>query len=501
MKKITLILFLLFGAFSTYSQNITNTLGTGGQFIVKDGLANYLTLNQSTGQVNILKTLRLENTTSPSVGVIFKGTDRFIHNYGTNNTFIGINSGNFTMTGSYNTALGFQSLSSNTVGTSSTAIGDNALYSNTTGFSNTATGSLALYSNTTGNYNTANGKDALYSNITGNENTANGLQALFFNTTGNYNTANGMNALYSNTTGNENTANGGYALVYNTIGSFNTANGYGALLSNTTGSSNTANGYQSLYSNTIGNYNTTNGYGALYSNTTGFGNTANGHLSLYSNTTGYHNTVLGFATGNTITTGNNLTCIGNNAQPTTPDAINQITLGNSSVTSLRCNVTTITSLSDVRDKKNIRDLNLGINFIMKLKPRIYNWDKREWYDDNKSDGSKMNEEPTAGFIAQELDEAQTTGNAEWLNLVLKDNPEKWEATPGNLFPVMVKAIQELIIKNEQLEFEKDEEIAELKTRLAKFEEMQTVLVKKMEQIESNKQFFKVQIVKAENNNQ
>ena len=44
----------------------------------------------------------------------------------------------------------------------------------------------------------------------------------------------------------------------------------------------------------------------------------------------------------------------------------------------------------------------------------------------------MKEEPTAGFIAQELDEAQTTGNAEWLNLVLKDNPEKWEATPGNL---------------------------------------------------------------------
>jgi hypothetical protein len=113
----------------------------------------------------------------------------------------------------------------------------------------------------------------------------------------------------------------------------------------------------------------------------------------------------------------------------------------------------------------------------------------------------MKEEPTAGFIAQELDEVQTTENAEWLNLVLKDNPEKWEATPGNLFPVLVKAVQEL-------KAEKDGEIANLKTenadlkeRLAKFEEMQTVLVKKIEQIESSEQVLKVQIVNSEDNNQ
>ena len=66
----------------------------------------------------------------------------------------------------------------------------------------------------------------------------------------------------------------------------------------------------------------------------------------------------------------------------------------------------------------------------------------------------MKEEPTAGFIAQELDEAQTTGNAEWLNLVLKDNPEKWEATPGNLLPIMVKAIQDL--KSRRYEIAKSE---------------------------------------------
>ena len=110
---------------------------------------------------------------------------------------------------------------------------------------------------------------------------------------------------------------------------------------------------------------------------------------------------------------------------------------------------TITSLSDARDKKNIKDLTLGLDFIIKLKPRQFNWDRREFYENGITDGSRMQETPTAGFIAQEFDEIQRSENAEWLNLVLKDNPDKWEATYGNLLPVMVKAIQELSIKNEK----------------------------------------------------
>ena len=62
----------------------------------------------------------------------------------------------------------------------------------------------------------------------------------------------------------------------------------------------------------------------------------------------------------------------------------------------------------------------------------------------------MQQTPTAGFIAQELDEVQCGEKVEWLNLVLKDNPDKWEATYGNLLPVMVKAIQELKKENDEL---------------------------------------------------
>jgi hypothetical protein len=49
----------------------------------------------------------------------------------------------------------------------------------------------------------------------------------------------------------------------------------------------------------------------------------------------------------------------------------------------------------------------------------------------------------AGFIAQDFQAAQEAANADYLGLVLDDNPEKLEATPGKLIPVLVKAIQEL----------------------------------------------------------
>jgi hypothetical protein len=165
---------------------------------------------------------------------------------------------------------------------------------------------------------------------------------------------------------------------------------------------------------------------------------------------------VGHQAATNLVSGNNNTLLGYDAEPTSISVNNQITLGNNQITSLRCNVVNITSLSDARDKKNIKELSLGLDFIAKLKPRQFNWDKREWYESNVSDGSKMLDAPTAGFIAQELDSLQNTENAEWLNLVLKDNPDKWEATTGNLLPIMVKAIQELKAENDMLKYKNNE---------------------------------------------
>jgi hypothetical protein len=211
---------------------------------------------------------------------------------------------------------------------------------------------------------------------------------------------------------------------------------------NTSGSNNTALGYQTLKTNTTGGSNIAVGQSALSLNSTGSNSTAVGFEAL-KNATGSNNTTLGYSAGSTITSGSNNLVLGYNAQSSTATVSNEITLGNSSHTVLRAQVTSITALSDARDKKNINDLELGLDFVNALKPRVFNWDKREWYADNKSDGSKTSKGLTAGFIAQELDSAQNKYNADWLNLVYKTSPDKWEATYGNLLPVVVKSIQEL----------------------------------------------------------
>ena len=59
----------------------------------------------------------------------------------------------------------------------------------------------------------------------------------------------------------------------------------------------------------------------------------------------------------------------------------------------------------------------------------------------------------AGFIAQELQEAQT--GSEYLDLVMNENPDKLEAKQGKLIPVLVKAIQELSAKVKELESKSD----------------------------------------------
>src|SRR6266850_975287 len=67
---------------------------------------------------------------------------------GAANIFLGVNAGNFTMTGTANTATGAFALTDNTTGGLNTATGVQALVSNTTGSSNTATGVNALFINT-----------------------------------------------------------------------------------------------------------------------------------------------------------------------------------------------------------------------------------------------------------------------------------------------------------------------------------------------------------------
>jgi hypothetical protein len=254
-----------------------------------------------------------------------------------------------------NTALGNDALGSSTAGTNNTAVGYLALQVNA-GNDNTAVGKYVLLGNTANN-NTAVGSLALTNNTSGSENTAVGEGALAANTTASNNTAVGKGALASNTTGDSNTALGLAALNLNTTGNFNTALGYAALQVNTNGIHNTAVGHQALVDNTTGDYNVALGLEALGNNTSGNQNTALGYSALTVNT------------GLTNTTG-----VGYNADVT---GSNQIQLGSGSTTCYTNGA--VQNRSDIRDKADVRDTELGLEFVNALRPVDFKWDMREDY--------------------------------------------------------------------------------------------------------------------------
>ena len=239
-----------------------------------------------------------------------------------------------------------------------------------------------------------------------------------------------------------NTAVGNNCADAITTGLSNVAIGQSALGKTTTGDHNTAVGTSALQENTTASDNTGIGRSALLANTTGSDNTAIGRLALSANTTGSGNTVLGFKAGDNITTGDNNIVIGNDVDASSATVDNEITLGNSSIATLRCNTQTISSLSDARDKTNVIDLPEGLDFVTNLRPVKFEWATR---DGNGKDGSFEH-----GFIAQDLQTAQKENNADYLNMVMDENPDRLEASYGKLVPILVKAIQELTIEVNKL---------------------------------------------------
>lgn len=214
------------------------------------------------------------------------------------------------------------------------------------------------------------------------------------------------------------------------------------------GVTNTAFGHSSLAAETTGINNVALGMGALAGQNgkdanVGIGRNAGSDISGSNNVavgynagtsmSGNNNIAIGDSAQNdgvTPLSGSNNTVIGYQAKTATQSTSNSITLGNSSITTLRCQVTSITSLSDIRDKTDIVPLATGLATVMALKPVRFTWNMR--------DGGKVGI-TDSGFIAQDLQAVDDC----WLNLVYAENPEKLEASYGRLIPVLVRAIQEL----------------------------------------------------------
>lgn len=245
----------------------------------------------------------------------------------------------------------------------------------------------------------------------------------------------------NNPTGTSNVTIGASAGAALTTAASSTFVGNEAGKAVTTAGSNTAVGDLALSTNIVGTGNTAIGKSAM-NKVTGNYNTAVGNFAGNALTSAFSNTLLGDSAGNNLTTGSSNICIGLSSFASSPTVSNEITLGGNSIAALRCNVTSISSLSDARDKTDIVDTAYGVDFLNTLQPRQFTWATR--------DGSSKDGKVEQGFIAQELLEA-AGADKDKLNLVYESNPEKLEATAGNLIPILVKAIQELSARVTELE--------------------------------------------------
>lgn len=262
----------------------------------------------------------------------------------------------------------------------------------------------------------------------------------------------GYQAMYSATTSSDNNVCVGYQAGYDLDGGdYCVFVGYSAGYAGGTGSYNTGTGYNSLDALTTGAYNVASGGSSLGNVTDASSNTGIGHNAGFNVSSGSNNTFLGRNAGywqdgsgtNGLTTGSNVMCLGYEAVPSSATATNEITLGDNDITTLRCNVTTISSLSDERDKTAIADLTYGLDFINDMRPVEFTWNRR--------DGS-FGAKPDIGFIAQELNDVELShSSSSRTRLVNWDNPEKLEADYVRSYPILVKAVQELSAKCNALE--------------------------------------------------
>ena len=320
------------GSGSVPSGNSGETLrhdGSGwvsNNFLYNDGSAIGIGTQSPGEQLEITGNILMPSTTSTPTGVIYKGSNAFLHDYGSNSVFLGSGAGNFTQTG-----------------TNNIGVGRRALESLVTGVNNVGVGTLALNLNQGGNNNVAIGREALESIRNGNSNIAIGYRAMDRANSGDNNTFLG--------------ARTGFA------GSLNDA------------------------------YLTAPGV-------------------------------------------DNSTALGADAEVSDS---NQIRLGDDNVVTILGKVM-FQAASDKRFKKNIKDLDLGLEFIQDLRPVSYQM---------KSD---KHDKESFGFIAQEIEESLGDRDTMLIYTELTEEGMKYMRHTDLIAP-LVKAVQE---QQEEIEYLKKE---------------------------------------------
>jgi hypothetical protein len=375
-----------------------------------------------------------------------------------------------------NMAIGYFALASNTTGQGNAGVGYQALNKNAGGSFNLGLGYLAVYNNTSGAYNIGIGAETVYTNTTGSYNVGISYQALQKNVDGTYNIGIGVQALQENIGGDYNIGIGVQALGGQTDAQFNNAVGYQTAKALTTGGSNDAFGVQALGQATTGYQNCAYGLQSMYSTVGGYQNAGFGYQSLYSNVSGFRNSACGYR-ALFSSTYNNCAGLGYNTAVT---GDNQVQLGDSATTTYAYGA--VQNRSDQRDKSDIRDTVLGLDFVLALRPRDFRWDYRDdykaqvpdpgnetpeeyqatvdaWKQENRlsevtRDGTKKRNRYHHGLIAQEVKsviEEMKIDFGGFQDHSRNGGEDVMSIGYNELIGPMIKAMQELAARNAALE--------------------------------------------------
>ncbi len=257
------------------------------------------------------------------------------------------------------------------------------------------------------------------------------------------------------------------------VGTGNVALGDTALDSVQTGGDyNVAIGNNAGTAITTGDRNVVIGASAGDAITTSTKNIAVGTSALTTNSTGDNNVAIGKQAGREVTSGGNLVMLGNAAGNSgspggsLTSGNNEMTLGNGDHSKINVQVS-LTVASDERDKTDFQPLSAGLDFVNQLKPYTYYWDKRHKYIDWDAnpdadlnsvthDGTHKEDWLDLGFKAQDvvaLEESINHNLSDKTNLVtsLSDDGKQYALQYEKFVPILVKAVQELSAKVEELE--------------------------------------------------
>lgn len=407
-------------------------------------------------------------------------------------------------TPAYNLAVGYGALSSNQRGDENTAVGSMSLMNNE-GSNNVALGYSSLKLNTKGQENTSVGYKSGASNTTGFRNTYLGFWAGARNKTGSQNTVvgwqtntTGTNKSYTTSVGSQ--AGGGLRGDSNvSIGALSNITTIGQETIDVEGAIGIGVGSKSFSDNAIAiGYNARAGSESLstlvYPIAIGYNSSSQGNRSIAigqdtlitgteqtvclgaliknegsfntiigsqagTGFDGNYNTFLGYGAGNQATNYENSTCVGRASNVT---GSNQVQLGDNQTTVYVYG--TVQNRSDKRDKADIRDTILGLDFIMKLRPVDYRWDMRDFYRDVnleagetievKKDGSRKRKRFHHGLIAQEVKETMDSLGLDFGGLQdhsIRGGDDILSIGYDEFIAPLIKAVQELSLKVKDLE--------------------------------------------------